>query len=68
MKSNTYTMWPTNPTGPTIVLPATHHWDAGTQEVVANDLSWRGDLMAWYRKCQETGLMVPGKATAPATP
>lgn len=47
---NTYKMWPN---GPEITLPKTHHWDAEKQEVVANDLSWRGDLMAWWKECQK---------------
>lgn len=46
MKPNEYRMWPN---GPTIELPAGYYWDASAQEVVKNDLTWRGDLMALWR-------------------
>jgi hypothetical protein len=46
MKKNEYFMWPN---GPTILLPSEFHWDAVTREVVKNDLSWRGDLMAFWK-------------------
>jgi len=48
MKKNEYRMWPN---GPPIELPAEYHWDSIKQEVVKNDLSWRGDLLA-FRKLQ----------------
>lgn len=50
MNTNTYRMWPN---GPEITLPNTHHWDSAAQEVVANDLSWRGNLLAWYRHSKD---------------
>jgi hypothetical protein len=50
-KKNEYRMWPN---GPTIVLPDDYHFDSATQEIVANDLSWRGDLMAWWKRCHPT--------------
>jgi hypothetical protein len=46
MKKNEYLMWPN---GPTIELPAEFHWNAATQEVVKNDLTWRGDLPAFWK-------------------
>jgi hypothetical protein len=46
MKKNEYLMWPN---GPTIELPAEYHWDAAAQEIVKNDLTWRGDLMAFWK-------------------
>lgn len=38
-------MWPN---GPTIELPDEYHWDVTSQEVVKNDLSWRGNLQAFW--------------------
>ena len=53
MKKNEYRMWPN---GPTIELPAGYHWDAATQEVVKNDLTWRGGLIALWRLQQGFGV------------
>jgi hypothetical protein len=41
-----YRMWPN---GPTIELPDEYHWDSIKQEVVRNDHSWRGDLLAFWK-------------------
>jgi hypothetical protein len=46
MKKNEYLMWPN---GPTIELPREYHWDSIKQEVVKNDHSWRGDLLAFWK-------------------
>lgn len=52
-KKNEYLMYPN---GPTITLPAEYHWDASAKEVVRNDLTWRGDLMAFWRHQQKQSL------------
>ena len=48
-RKNEYRMWAN---GPTIELPDEYHWDAETQHVVMNDLTWRGSLMEFWKRCQ----------------
>ena len=65
MKKNEYRMWPN---GPTIELPRDYHFEAATQENVKNDLTWRGNLAAWWKLGQETAKARPKKTKAAQTP
>lgn len=47
---NTYKMWPN---GPDIVLPDEYHFNSETQQIVKNDLTWSGDLMAFWKHQKE---------------
>jgi hypothetical protein len=63
MEKTKYLMWQN---GPTLELPAAYHWDAATQEVVKNDLSWRGDLQAFWRHqhAGDVAERIPQEGTA----
>jgi hypothetical protein len=47
---NEYLMWAN---GPLIELPDEYYWDIAAQEVVMNDLTWRGDLAAFWSRQQD---------------
>ena len=47
---NTYKMWPN---GPDIVLPEGYNFNSESQRIVKNDLTWSGDLMAFWKHQKE---------------
>jgi hypothetical protein len=59
-KKNQYLMWVD---GPMIELPDECYWDIAAQEVVMNDLTWHGDLSAfWLRRHERSRQSVSAEA------